>query len=128
MATNKIQQRYRIDGKYIDMISQVEKDNNLNSKGAALEHLLEENIRLKQLLSEKSNESITKDTSKILKAINQSSKDIKAILEFANTYAYREMFEENISATESPTNWLREAKEEVSNQIQYKRTKNLSEH
>ncbi|MGE7364929.1 hypothetical protein ACQKKJ_17050, partial [Staphylococcus cohnii] len=94
MATNKIQQRYRIDGKYIDMISQVEKDNNLNSKGAALEYLLEENIRLKQLLSEKNHENITEDTSKILKAINQSSKDIKAILEFANTYAYREVIEE----------------------------------
>lgn len=128
MATNKIQQRYRIDGKYIDMISQVEKDNNLNSKGAALEYLLEENIRLKQLLSEKNHENITEDTSKILKAINQSSKDIKAILEFANTYAYREVIEENISATESPTNWLNEAKEEVSRQIQYKRTQKLSEH
>lgn len=128
MATNKIQQRYRIDGKYIDMISQVEKDNNLNSKGAALEYLLEENIRLKQLLSEKNHENITEDTSKILKAINQSSKDIKAILEFANTYAYREMFEENISATESPTNWLNEAQEEVSKQIQLKRTHKLSEH
>ncbi|MGZ2547200.1 hypothetical protein, partial [Staphylococcus saprophyticus] len=122
MATNKIQQRYRIDGKYIDMISQVEKDNNLNSKGAALEYLLEENIRLKQLLSEKNHENITEDTSKILKAINQSSKDIKAILEFANTYAYREVIEENISATESPTNWLNEAQEEVSKQIQLKRT------
>lgn len=128
MATNKIQQRYRIDGKYIDMISQVEKDNNLNSKGAALEYLLEENIRLKQLLSEKNNENITEDTSKILKAINQSSKDIKAILEFANTYAYREVIEENISATESPTNWLNEAQEEVSKQIQLKRTHKLSEH
>lgn len=128
MATNKIQQRYRIDGKYIDMISQVEKDNNFNSKGAALEYLLEENIRLKQLLSEKNNENITEDTSKILKAINQSSKDIKMILEFANTYAYREVIEENISATESPTNWLNEAKEEVSRQIQYKRTQKLSEH
>lgn len=128
MATNKIQQRYRIDGKYIDMISQVEKDNNFNSKGAALEYLLEENIRLKQLLSEKNNENITEDTSKILKAINQSSKDIKMILEFANTYAYREVIEENISATESPTNWLNEAKEEVSNQIQLKRTHKLSEH
>lgn len=128
MATNKIQQRYRIDGKYIDMISQVEKDNNLNSKGAALEYLLEENIRLKQLLSEKNHENITEDTSKILKAINQSSKDIKAILEFANTYAYREVIEENISATESPTNWLNEAQEEVSKQIQLKRTRKLSEH
>ncbi|RIM34401.1 hypothetical protein [Staphylococcus caprae] len=128
MATNKIQQRYRIDGKYIDMISQVEKDNNLNSKGAALEYLLEENIRLKQLLSEKNQENITEDTSKILKAINQSSKDIKAILEFANTYAYREVIEENISATESPTNWLNEAQEEVSKQIQLKRTHKLSEH
>lgn len=128
MATNKIQQRYRIDGKYIDMISQVEKDNNLNSKGAALEYLLEENIRLKQLLSEKNYENITEDTSKILKAINQSSKDIKAILEFANTYAYREVIEENISATESPTNWLNEAQEEVSKQIQLKRTHKLSEH
>ncbi|AKR47469.1 hypothetical protein QI037_10315 [Staphylococcus saprophyticus] len=128
MATNKIQQRYRIDGKYIDMISQVEKDNNLNSKGAALEYLLEENIRLKQLLSEKNHENITEDTSKILKAINQSSKDIKAILEFANTYAYREVIEENISATESPTNWLNEAQEEVSKQIQLKRTHKLSEH
>lgn len=128
MATNKIQQRYRIDGKYIDMISQVEKDNNLNSKGAALEYLLEENIRLKQLLSEKNHKNITEDTSKILKAINQSSKDIKAILEFANTYAYREVIEENISATESPTNWLNEAQEEVSKQIQLKRTHKLSEH
>nr|MDW4387350.1 hypothetical protein [Staphylococcus saprophyticus] len=128
MATNKIQQRYRIDGKYIDMISQVEKDNNLNSKGAALEYLLEENIRLKQLLSEKNHENITEDISKILKAINQSSKDIKAILEFANTYAYREVIEENISATESPTNWLNEAQEEVSKQIQLKRTHKLSEH
>lgn len=128
MATDKIQQRYRIGGKYIDMITKVEKDNNLNSKGAALEYLLEENIRLKQLLSEKRNESITEDTSNILKAINQSSKDIKTILEFINTYAYREMFEENISATETPTNWLNEAKEEVNKQIQYKRTKNLSKH
>ncbi|MGK4468454.1 hypothetical protein [Mammaliicoccus sciuri] len=128
MSTNKIQQRYRIDGKYVDMISKVEKEHNLKSKGEALEYIIEENIKLNKLLAEQSNESIMENTSKILKAINQSSKDIKTILEFTNTLAYREMFEENISVTESPTNWLKEAKEEVSKQIQYKRTKKLSEH
>lgn len=128
MSTNKIQQRYRIDGKYVDMISKVEKEHNLKSKGEALEYIIEENIKLNKLLAEQSNEIIMENTSKILKAINQSSKDIKTILEFTNTLAYREMFEENISVTESPTNWLKEAKEEVSKQIQYKRTKKLSEH
>lgn len=128
MSTNKIQQRYRIDGKYVDIISKVEIEHNLKSKGAALEYIIEENIKLNKLLAEQSNESIMENTSKILKAINQSSKDIKTILEFTNTLAYREMFEENISVTESPTNWLKEAKEEVSKQIQYKRTKKLSEH
>lgn len=128
MTTNKIQQRYRLDTKYIDIISKIEKENNLKSKSAALEYLLEENIRLNKQLSETDNEEVAENTSRILKAVNQSSKDIKAILEFANTHAYREMFEENVSATDSPTNWLKEAKNEVNNQLQYKRTQKVSEH
>ncbi|HDJ7420929.1 MULTISPECIES: hypothetical protein [Staphylococcus] len=128
MTNNKIQQRYRLDSKYIEIISKIEKENNLNSKSAALEYLLEENIRLNKQLTEINNDEIADNTSKILKAVNQSSKDIKAILEFANTHAYREMFEENVSATDSPTNWLKEAKNEVNNQLQYKKTQKLSEH
>lgn len=128
MTTNKIQQRYRLDTKYIDIISKIEKENNLKSKSAALEYLLEENIRLNKQLSETDNEEVAENTSRILKAVNQSSKDIKAILEFANTHAYREMFEENVSAIDSPTNWLKEAKNEVNNQLQYKRTQKVSEH
>lgn len=128
MTTNKIQQRYRLDAKYIDIISKIEKENSLKSKSAALEYLIEENIRLNKQSSETDNEEVAENTSRILKAVNQSSKDIKAILEFANTHAYREMFEENVSATDSPTNWLKEAKNEVNNQLQYKRTQKVSEH
>lgn len=128
MATNKIQQRFRIDPKYIDLIIKKENEENLNSKGAALEHILEEYLQLKTRIDSVNNEKIVEDISKLLKAVNQSSKDIKTIIEFANTLAYREMFEENISSNSEQTNWLKEAKEEVSNQIQYQRTKSLSEH
>lgn len=128
MTTNKVQQRYRIDTKYIDLISTIENERKTANKSAALEYILQEYIELKNKQDTTNNEKIIEDTSKLLKAVNQSSKDIKTIIEFANTVAYREMFEENISSNSEQTNWLKEAKEEVSNQIQYQRTKSLSEH
>lgn len=128
MSSHRIQKRFRINPDYLEHLENVKKENNLQTNGEAIEHILDENIKLKDELLGKGNNDVAENTSKILKAINQSSKDIKTILEFANTYAYREVIEENISATESPTNWLNEAKEEVSNQIQLKRTHKLSEH
>lgn len=127
MSSHRLQKRIRINPDYLDDLENIKKENNLKTIGEAIEHILDENNKLKNELLDKDENAIAENTSKILSAINQSSKDIKAILEFTNTFAYREMFEENISATESPTNWLVEAKEEVNKQIQYKRTKKLSE-
>ncbi|MEB7040107.1 hypothetical protein [Staphylococcus gallinarum] len=124
MTTSKIQKRFRLEPNHLEEIENIRINNNFKSDNEALDYIISEFLKNKSHDTKQNNQ----DFDKILKAINQSSKDIKVLLEFANTHAYREVFEENISATESPTNWLKDAKEEVSNQIQYKRTNNLSEH
>ncbi|HCX2122112.1 hypothetical protein GO805_12910 [Staphylococcus aureus] len=124
MTTSKIQKRFRLEPNHLEEIENIKINNNFKSDNEALDYIISEFLKNKSHETKQKNQ----DFDKILKAINQSSKDIKVLLEFANTHAYREVFEENVSTTESPTNWLKDAKEEVSNQIQYKRTKNLSEH
>lgn len=124
MTTSKIQKRFRLEPNHLEEIENIRINNNFKSDNEALDYIISEFLKNKSHDTKQNNQ----DFDKILKAINQSSKDIKVLLEFANTHAYREVFEENVSATESPTNWLNDAKEEVSNQIQYKRTNNLSEH
>lgn len=47
---------------------------------------------------------------KITLIMNQNSKDIKTLVEFANTTAYLEGFDENRSAHSEPTSWLESAK------------------
>ncbi|HDE7320337.1 TPA: hypothetical protein ACF9DN_002800 [Staphylococcus aureus] len=124
MTTSKIQKRFRLEPNHLEEIENIKINNNFKSDNEALDYIISEFLKNKSHETKQKNQ----DFDKILKAINQSSKDIKVLLEFANTHAYREVFEENVSTTESPTNWLKDAKEEVSNQIQYKRTNNLSEH
>jgi basic membrane lipoprotein Med (substrate-binding protein (PBP1-ABC) superfamily) len=124
MTTSKIQKRFRLEPNHLEEIENIKINNNFKSDNEALDYIISEFLKNKSHETKKKNQ----DFDKILKAINQSSKDIKVLLEFANTHAYREVFEENVSTTESPTNWLKDAKEEVSNQIQYIKNKNLSEH
>ncbi|MDK9850204.1 hypothetical protein [Staphylococcus equorum] len=128
MSSHRIQKRFRINPDYLEHLETVKGENKLQTNGEAIEHILDENIKLRNQLLGNNKDDIAENTSKILKAVNQSSKDIKTLVEFANTYAFREMFEENVSAIDSPTNWLKEAKSEVNNQLQYKRTQKLSEH
>lgn len=124
MTTSKIQKRFRLEPNHLEEIENIRINNNFKSDNEALDYIISEFLKSKSQDTKQSNQ----DYDKILKALNQSSKDIKVLLEFANTHAYREVFEENVSATEEPTNWLKDAKEEVNNQIQYRRTNNLSEH
>lgn len=128
MSSHRIQKRFRINPDYLEHLETVKGENKLQTNGEAIEHILDENIKLRNQLLGNDKDDIAENTSKILKAVNQSSKDIKTLVEFANTHAFREMFEENVSAIDSPTNWLKEAKSEVNNQLQYKRTQKLSEH
>ncbi|OIJ29094.1 hypothetical protein [Staphylococcus sp. LCT-H4] len=128
MSSHRIQKRFRINPDYLEHLETVKRENKLQTNGEAIEHILDENIKLRNQLLGNNKDDIAENTSKILKAVNQSSKDIKTLVEFANTHAFREMFEENVSAIDSPTNWLKEAKSEVNNQLQYKRTQKLSEH
>lgn len=74
-----------------------------------------------------SKENLTEEKlNKILAAANYNSKILSLLEEFSNTVADGLVLDENKNSTSNPTTWYKQAKVEVENKIQTKRTKNLS--
>ncbi|HDA8996370.1 TPA: hypothetical protein O5129_002613 [Staphylococcus aureus] len=121
---SKIQQRIRIEGKYLDLLTKIQRENDFKNSGEAIEYIINEYLMLKERVDETS--ELISNMKKITLIMNQNSKDIKTLVEFANTTAYLEGFDENRSAHSKPTSWLESAKKDVETQIEEKRIRKMT--
>lgn len=121
---SKIQQRIRIEGKYLDLLTKIQRENDFKNSGESIEYIINEYLMLKERVDETS--ELISNMKKITLIMNQNSKDIKTLVEFANTTAYLEGFDENRSAHSEPTSWLESAKKDVETQIEEKRIRKMT--
>ncbi|HDK3126837.1 TPA: hypothetical protein ACONBN_002684 [Staphylococcus aureus] len=121
---SKIQQRIRIEGKYLDLLTKIQRENDFKNSGEAIEYIINEYLMLKERVDETS--ELISNMKKITLIMNQNSKDIKTLVEFANTTAYLEGFDENRSTHSEPTSWLESAKKDVETQIEEKRIRKMT--
>ncbi|MCT2575594.1 hypothetical protein N2048_14455, partial [Staphylococcus aureus] len=80
---SKIQQRIRIEEKHMDLLTKIQRENDFKNSGEAIEYIISEYLMLKEKFDETS--ELISNLKKITLIMNQNSKDIKTLVEFANT-------------------------------------------
>lgn len=118
--------KIRINNDTLDKLKTLKKERNLKTFASVIEYLLEleENISKK---NRNDNLNVDDKLNKILAGTNYNSKMLSLLEEFSNTASQFLMFDENKGTNNEPSDWYKQAKVEVENKIQTKRTKNLSE-
>lgn len=120
--------KIRVNFDTLNKLQDIKERENFKSYASVIDYLLEkaESPNEKEGLIN-SNENLTEEKlNKILAATNYNSKILSLLEEFSNTVADGLVLDENKNSTSNPTTWYKQAKVEVENKIQTKRTKNLS--
>ena len=99
--------------------------NNLETFASVIDYLLEQNQDT-SIKNNNSNIDTNDKINKILAGVNYNSKLLSLLEEFSNTVTDGLVFNENKNTTSDPSDWYKQAKEEVENKIQMKRTQSLS--
>ncbi|WP_407809858.1 hypothetical protein [Staphylococcus aureus] len=114
--------KIRVSSNTYEQLEILKKDLNLKAFDNVLSHLLEHYHN-----SNNTDKSVEQTLKKILDGVNYNSKQLSLLEEFSNTASQFLMFDENKGTNNEPSDWYKQAKVEVENKIQTKRTKNLSE-
>lgn len=114
--------KIRVSSNTYDQLEILKKDLNLKAFDNVLSYLLEHYYN-----THNTDKSVEQTLKKILDGVNYNSKQLSLLEEFSNTASQFLMFEENKGTNNEPSDWYKQAKVEVENKIQTKRTKNLSE-
>ncbi len=117
--------KIRINNDTFDKLKTLKKEKNLKTFASVIDYLLEleENISKK---NRNDNLNVDDKLNKILAGTNYNSKMLSLLEEFSNTVTDGLVFNENKSTKNDPSDWYKQAKEEVENKIQTNRTKSLS--
>ncbi|MDT3056744.1 hypothetical protein QLG35_11060 [Staphylococcus aureus] len=114
--------KIRVSSNTYEQLEILKKDLNLKAFDNVLSHLLEHYHN-----SNNTDKSVEQTLKKILDGVNYNSKQLSLLEEFSNTASQFLMFDENKGTNNEPSDWYKQAKVEVENKIQTKRTKKLSE-
>ncbi|MGC7563345.1 hypothetical protein ACP2XA_10165 [Staphylococcus epidermidis] len=114
--------KIRVSSNTYEQLEILKKELNLKAFDNVLSYLLEHYHN-----SNNTDKSVEQTLKKILDGVNYNSKQLSLLEEFSNTASQFLMFDENKGTNNEPSDWYKQAKVEVENKIQTKRTKNLSE-
>lgn len=121
MKTNKI----RIDEETLANLKDLKINMNKDSYSNVIDLLIDYYISNENIETNRE-KTLEEKIDKILKTANDNNKIISLIEEFTNSASKDLVITNNTSSQMQPTEWYREAKEEVENKIQLRRTKHLS--
>lgn len=116
--------KIRINYNTLDKLETIKKEQNLQTYANVIDFLIEET---EEDNYKKSDLDINKKLDKILAGTNYNSKLLSLLEEFSNTVTEGLVFNENKNTTSDPSDWYKQAKVEVENKIQTKRTQALSQ-
>lgn len=119
--------KIRVNIEALDKLEAIKKENNLKSYASVIDYLLETSHDFKTTNNNFSESQIEEKISKILAGVNYNSKLLSLLEEFSNTVTDGLLFNENKNTTSDPSDWYKQAKVEVENKIQTKRTQALSQ-
>lgn len=117
--------KIRINYDTFDKLKTLKEKNNLETFASVIDYLLEQNQNT-NIKDNNSNIDIDDKINKILAGVNYNSKLLSLLEEFSNTVTDGLVFNENKNTTNDPSDWYKQAKVEVENKIQKKRTQSLS--
>lgn len=117
--------KIRINYDTFDKLKTLKEKNNLETFASVIDYLLEQNQDT-SIKNNNSNIDTNDKINKILAGVNYNSKLLSLLEEFSNTVTDGLVFNENKNTTSDPSDWYKQAKEEVENKIQMKRTQSLS--
>ncbi|HGL6807994.1 hypothetical protein I4131_12275 [Staphylococcus aureus] len=117
--------KIRINYDTFDKLKTLKEKNNLETFASVIDYLLEQNQDT-SIKDNNSNIDTNDKINKILAGVNYNSKLLSLLEEFSNTVTDGLVFNENKNTTSDPSDWYKQAKEEVENKIQMKRTQSLS--
>lgn len=116
--------KIRINYNTLDKLETIKKEQNLQTFANVIDFLIE---KTEENNYKKSDLDINKKLDKILAGTNYNSKLLSLLEEFSNTVTEGLVFNENKNTTSDPSDWYKQAKVEVENKIQTKRTQALSQ-
>lgn len=117
--------RIRINPDTLNKLKTMKEEKKFKSYTSLIDYLIEKEF---DTSTENSNGIINTDErlNKILAGVNYNSKLLSLLEEFSNTVTDGLVFNENKNTTSDPSDWYKQAKVEVENKIQMKRTQSLS--
>lgn len=116
--------KIRINYNTLDKLETIKKEHNLQTFANVIDFLIE---KTEENNYKKSDLDINKKLDKILAGTNYNSKLLSLLEEFSNTVTDGLVINENKNTTSDPSDWYQQAKVEVENKIQTKRTQALSQ-
>lgn len=117
--------RIRVDEKTLTQLKELKSINNKDSYSNVIDSLIDYYMTNENI--ETNNEkTIEEKIDKILKTSNDNNKMLSILEEFSNSASKDLVITNNTSSQTQPTDWYKEASEEVENKIQIRRTRHLS--